>query len=468
MVTPFGIAVVLLGVVGTTGVLWVLWPAIRPAPPPADDEADHELPISDDALARLRLLEDLFEADEDGPVPWTRRAPLLPEQPLTAPFRPSDAILAVVDDARIYLLPLQLIERSETDAPPPAVLRGRVLGRAFHAVHLQGEVYLDLIAGARVLPIVGAELAGQTDVRSLSLFRDVEHLLAETGTDSVVALAPWLEEDWHQRILPEGDGARSFVFSLLGNPLEVEAWMPAVRVGVERGEPVCAGRIRFGNHAESAIVDEAALEGLGGEWASESWYWSREALLELASVGMRLSEEGIDVFPFVREAFLDRQIPEAVDDQDRLVVAGVLNWAGVVVRKAGLPQRALGFFDAGLEVCGEGQEDNRADLHYNRGYARLHAACAYLDPTEHERIQVFTFADDVPPELLEAALRDFTIASGLSPNDPDAWSQIALIEQLRGRRAQASEAWLQAATRVRDEAVRQALLANAEAQVPTS
>ena len=58
------------------------------------------------------------------------------------------------------------------------------------------------------------------------------------------------------------------------------------------------------------------------------------------------------------------------------------------------------------------------------------------------------------PALLDAALRDFTLASGLNPTDPDAWSQVAVVRQLQGDLAAASEAWLQAATRSHDEAVR--------------
>ena len=142
------------------------------------------------------------------------------------------------------------------------------------------------------------------------------------------------------------------------------------------------------------------------------------------------------------------------------MVAAVLNWAGVVVRRHGMPRASLGYFDAGLSVVQD--PDNRADLHYNRGYARLHAASTGLEPTEHERLHAFTF-DEPDAALLDAALRDFTLASGLNPTDPDAWSQVAVVRQLQGDLAAASEAWLQAATRSHDEAVRQRMLANAEA-----
>lgn len=465
MIGPFEIAVTLLVLGGVAGAMWVLSPLFRPP----TSEAEPDLgPIQAD-WGHLRDLLALATDEHDAAEPWVDRAPLLAGGlRIPSPFRPVHAILAVVEPERAILLPLVdlLLEPSEPTGEP--VLRGRSLGKAIHAVRLEGTLYLDLVSASRYLPVIGAELATLTSSTTVRRFEDLQDLLSQTGLqeDQVTLVAPWLVEAWESRVVPGGPGVRRFAFEFEGRELAVTAWMPAVARGVEAGRAAWAGIAELEGHREASVLDPEAAAGLGVERAGETWCWTADELLEMGAMGQRLDQDDLPLLGFIEEAFADRRVPVPDHEQGHLIAAAVLNWAGVIVRRSGLPMRAIGFFDAGLSVCGEGQEDNRADLLYNRGYARLHGLAGALVPTEHQRLQTFVFPENLDRSGLDAAMRDFTLASGLNPTDPDSWSQMALIHQLRGNPEQASEAWMQAATRSWDEEVKQTMLANARALAP--
>lgn len=452
MLGPFEIAAILLFVGGAVGVGWALLPWLRSQRLEVDPDLVDPAELESDLDDRLTTLLQRSMTDGDAPAPWERRLPMATGRRVAAPFRPSDAVLAVLTEEQAFLLPLDLLHAS---APGPDVQRGRSFGRPLHAVRLRDDLYLDLVAAARVLPLFAAELEALTPHRTLEVFDDLDAVLA---TERIaVVVCPWLIEADQPAAIPEGEGLVTSRFELRGEPLVVEAWMPAVRRGAQASEPTQAARIRWGEAIEAGGLVADARGPLEAD--DTTFQWTREELMELAAVGHRLEGDGLER-ELVEAAFVDRAVPVPGDDEAALVAAAVLNWAGVVVRRNGAPLRSLGYFDAGLSIVAD--PDNRADLLYNRGYARLHAASASLRPTGHERLQTFTF-EGVDTDVLEAALRDFTLASGLNPTDPDAWSQIAVVRQLLGNRTAASEAWLQAATRVDDEAVRQRMLANAEA-----
>ncbi|MCB9679770.1 MAG: hypothetical protein H6737_31985 [Alphaproteobacteria bacterium] len=472
--TPFTVATAILVLGGLGGVAWMLWPALQEAREP-EPEAD-EPGDGTDVDARMRVLVERGSAEDDDTVPWDDRRPMLPDEPRRVPWElaPAEKLPVIRDAKGVFLLPISgALLAVGPEAPP--VLRGRRQGRAFHAVRLEPGVYLDLVECIRLLPVIGIELdARGIEGREVRLYDDLEAIGA--NDEQLDALAPWLAGMAGPRVVPDAvDGARSWAFRFGEATLEVKAWIPAVAEGVRSDRLVWAGILTW--EGAERIVDSGAtplevLDRLVDDGASvreqslEAWRWSRPELTELAAVGHYLDEQGVPVVGLLRDAFADHTVPQPDlhDEAQSLTAAAVLNWVAVVHRRAGYPKRAIGLLDAALKACRPDDDDNRADIHYNRGYCRLQALMARPpEATGVGDLHVAAFDDAPSAEALEPARQDFELASRLNPSDSHAWSQIAIIHLLRGEKPAAEEAWLQAATRTSDPDAQMQLMQNARA-----
>jgi hypothetical protein len=268
-------------------------------------------------------------------------------------------------------------------------VRGRRQGRAFHAVRLHDDIFLDLVEMVRVLPVVGCDLIARgIHSREVTFHADLEALQSASGHtgEALDVSAAWLLGGDGGRVIPESEGAAVFSVAIDGGRLEVLAWMPAVARGIARDRLEWAG-VATWRRDGVVVVDAGAtprtvLAALGLEVETiraaslETWRWSRDELIEVAGVAHHLEGQGVDIAALLDDAFADGTVPVPAGPEDTTVVAAVLNWRGAVARRSGRTRHAVAVFDAALAVCGPDDDDNRADIHYNRGYARLQGLMA--------------------------------------------------------------------------------------------
>lgn len=476
--TPFEIATGLLVLGGIAGAAWTLWPVIRGEAEPdgSDDPPDDG---ESDWMDRLRALVGQGDAEDEG-LPWTERHPMLADVPrrIPADLVPWDVLPLVVHDGEAWLLPLgSALLRVPAGSGP--IVRGRRHGRAFHVVCVGEDVGVDLVELVRLVPVLAAELRARgIDSTEIGLYADVDGFSAATGLgpDAIVgAIAPWLVGDEAPRVVPEGEGVSTVRWTLGDGALEVRSWTPAVARGIARDRLAWAGVASWTRDGRQ-VVDAGATSlevltamGVGASIRAsslETWRWSRDELLELAGVGHHLEREGIDVTALVDDAFADRTVPVPSAPDDALVATAVLNWRAVVLRRAGRTRDAVAALDAALSICAPDDDDNRADILYNRGYARLQGLMSgppVAAGSPESELHQAGFVEIPPPEALHPALGDFEQASRLNPSDPHAWSQQAVVHQLLGDARKAEDCWLQAATRTKDTEAHVQLLQNARA-----
>jgi tetratricopeptide (TPR) repeat protein len=500
--TPAAVATALLIAGGIAGVGWMLWPMLKPDPvqsDPDEPEDEPDAPPVSPAVLRIQALLDRGVADDDAPREWTRWQAMLPDAPrrIDVDLAPAERLpILRTADQGVLVVPIASAVLEVADPPDdlPPVLRGRRQGRAFHAVELacEANLYLDLVEVLRVLPVIGVELEarGIADASLTVELVDGAEADALVAGGEVSAVAAWLAGMDSPRVVPDPDGAegvRSWHFAIevdgsSAGTLGIRAEMAPVADGIARDHLPWAGVatwesgeriVESGATPQDVVARVVADTDLPDpdviwEASQQTWAWSGLELAELAAVGHYLTEEGIDVLRLVEDAFADGSLPkpDLHDEAQSLTAAAVLNWVGVVHRRGGYPNRAIGLLDAALVACAPDDDDNRADIHYNRGYARLQTAMVRApEPTGPGdlHLAVFPVLSDEEIASLETARQDFALAARLNPNDPHAWSQQAVIHQLRGENDAASDAWLQAATRTRDEDVQRQLRDNAAA-----
>lgn len=430
----FEVAALIVALAGLGAVGRTVLPMLRPATPTAPPGPS----LGPDIDLALQALDDRILLDDDDPTPWTL-GPLEPgAERLPSDLRPWDGVVTAGD----HLVPLgSCLLATGHDGD---LLRGRRQGRAIHAVRLVGDVFLDLYEASRLLPVLAVELDARAAPRELSLADRAQ-------ADGLELLAAWSVTGTGPRVVPEGEGARSWELTLEGEALRVEAWIPDVRTGLVEDALRWAGVARLGDTSSVGGTPPTVLDHLALA-ASEPVGWTRRELLELAAVLQQLESQDVDLSAFLLEVFADHRAPApdpAAPPQTReeqaLVCAALLNWVGASHRRAGRPRAGLAVLDAALSVCGPDDTDTLGDIHHNRGLC-------WLDLRALE------------PHALDEASASFSRSTDLHPADPAPWLQTALVHHLRDDLEAAAEAWLQAATRVPGDDERKAiLLANAEA-----
>ncbi len=417
-------ASVVLG--GVLAALYALAPAVRPLLRPARDTPPLDLQM---ALARLR---DRVVLDDDDPRPWSDE-PLRPgEERLPPDLRPWNGV-AWVDGERPAVLPLGPCLFA---ADGGELLVGRRQGRPIQAVRLRPGVYLDLYEATRLLPVLLVELEARGLLGPI-------HLTDAAPEGEAEAVAPWLISGEGPRIVPE-DEARDGTLTIEGHPVRLRVWMPEVADGLREDALRWAGEVQFGAHRSTGATSPEVLAALAIE-PGPTVGWTRRELLELAGIMRQLEAQDVDLSSFLLEAFADRVAPrpEPACEDDRLLVAALLNWVGATHRRAGRPRTALAVLDAALRACGPEDDDNIADIHHNRGLC-------WIDLRNHD------------PEALAHAWEAFELSARHQPADAAPWIQMALVQHLHGDHEAAAEAWLQAASRAPPEQ-QPGLLENARA-----